>query len=151
MITYINNISHIRLNSDCLLCLFSIPPSVSSSSAIDLQNIPHWAHICLLVARRTIMSHCITATLPSLPAVIKAMTSLFYLERLDIITSNFRSTPRFFKRWRRFPEATFTQQTIQDIMQPFRFTAWYLKSDITNTLGKLKISSASDPSSFQPP
>lgn len=151
VVAYINKTSHINLHRDCLLCLFSITPSASSSSSLDFPNIPHWAHICLLVATRTIMSHWIMTSPPSLPAVIKALTSLFYLERLDLITSNLRFTPRFFKHWRRFLEATFPQRTIQDIMHPFRYTEWYLTRDISNSLGKLKIPPVSDPSSFKPP
>lgn len=149
VIAYINKINNTRITKDSYL--FSIPPSSSSSSAMDLQNIPHWAHICLLVARRTIMSHWITATPPNLPAVKKAMSSLFYLERLDTITSNFRSTSRFFKRWRRYMEYTFTQQTIQDIMHPFCFTDWYIKRDLINSLGNLKIPQVPDISTFEPP
>lgn len=36
--------------------------------------------------------------------------------------------------------ATFTQKVLQEVMQPFRYTDWYMKRDLTNSLGNLKVS-----------
>lgn len=150
VITYINEVHKIQCTKDRLLCLFSIPPSSSSLTTVP-QNIPHWAHLCLLVARRTIMSHWISATPPTLTMFKKALASLFHLERLDTITLNLRSTSRFFKRWRKYIEATFASQALIEIMNPFRYTKWYLTKDLTNSLGRLKIPPTPDSFTFNPP
>lgn len=133
-----------------LICLFGCEPPLSTPPEKSPLHISHWTHICLLVARRTIMSHWIKPTPPSLQAMKKALLSLFYLERLDTMVLNFWPTSRFFIRWRKFMEHTFSQEELQNLMQPFCYTDWYLKQDLTNSLGNLKLSNLSDPSTFHP-
>lgn len=36
-------------------------------------------------------------------------------------------------------EYTFNPQTLDPIIQPVRYRAWYAKADLTNSLGKLKL------------
>lgn len=151
ILAYIGKITKTLIPKDCLLCLFGYAPPTSSPPMRGPLNISQWAHRCLLVARRTLMAHWITTTPPNLPAVKRAMLSLFYLEKLDPITLNFRSTSRFFTRWRKYIEATFTQNFLQEVMYPFRYTDCYLKRDLANSLGNLKVSNLSDPSTFLPP
>lgn len=74
-----------------------------------------------------------------------------FRHRLDTILLNFRSTSHFFTRWRKFMELTFTQKDLQELIQPFRYTDWYLKRDLANSLGNLKLSNLSDRSAFLPP
>lgn len=148
IMAYIGKINKTLITKDRLLCLFGYTPSTSSPPGRGPLNISQWAHLCLLVAGRTIMAHWITTTQPNLPAVKRVMLSLFYLERLDTIMLNFRSTSRFFTRWCQYIEATFTQNVLQEVMYPFRYTDWYLKRDLTNSLGNLKVSNLSEPSAF---
>lgn len=151
MLAYIFRINKIRLPNNPYLCILgceSLHPTPSSAGSLSLTQ---WTHITLLLARRMIMFHWIKPTPISLPALEYSMLMLFNLERLDTIVLNFRSTTHFFARWRNYMEATFTQKELLDIMQPFKFTDWYLKQDLSNSPGKLKISNLSDPSIFIPP
>lgn len=151
VLAFIFKISKTLIWKNPLLCLFGCEPPSSTSSTAEPLNFPQWTHICLLVARRTFMSHWIKSTPPNLPAVKQAKFTLFYLERLDTIVLKFHSNSRFFARWLKYMEVTFTQKDLQGLMQPFRFTDWYLKRDLTNSLGNLKLSNLSDPSVFLPP
>lgn len=94
-------------------------------------QLPHllkqWTHICLLVARRTIMCNWIKSSLPFLPAVKWGLLSLFNLERLDTIVLNSGFTHRFFSRWLKYMEFTFTHEELSSAMCPFQYTDWYLK------------------------
>lgn len=96
---HIFKINNIQLPNNPLLCIFGCEPLPSTSSSAGSLNLTQWTHITLLVARRTIMSHWIKPTPPSLPAVECSMLSFFNLERLNTIVLNFRSTSRFFARW----------------------------------------------------
>lgn len=78
-------------------------------------------------------------TISTLLAVKQTLRSLFHIERLDIMMLTCRSLTRFFTQWRKYIEHTFTADELSYIIYPFRYTDWYLKCDLTNTLGKLKI------------
>lgn len=102
VLDHIDRINKAQIPRDQLLCLFGYTPQTAPPTTRGPTNIPQWAHLLLLVARRTIMKNWISTTPPALPEVKKAMMSLFYMERLDTLSLNFRSTSRFFMRWRKY-------------------------------------------------
>lgn len=50
-----------------------------------------------------------------------------------------RHTHQVFKRRKQFIEATMTAKDLATLMYSFKFTPWYAKASLTNTLYKLQV------------
>lgn len=126
---YIAQIHQFYVFKDPVLCILGCENTPNPLLTSHCKNLPQWVHICLLVARRTLMKAWIHPTLPQISAVKQALRSLFLLEKLDNITQNFKSKWSFIARCCRFMEHSFSPE-ISSNLKTFLYTDWYLHADL---------------------
>lgn len=130
-----------KLHKSPLLFLFSYEDSAPqpTSAKTTSTHIHQWSHLCLLAARRVLMKTWTKPPPPSITLLKKELTELLYKEKLDAVLQNHVPTKRFFIRWRQYIEGTFSPSEISELMSSFQYSEWYLKANISNTLGTLRI------------
>lgn len=128
-----------KLTLDLHLCIFSIPPEEKEGNTYKEKGISPWIYVCLLTARKLIMKQWAKPEVPTLQKVQNDLQYLFRLEKLEAETHLAQKVKNFIQRWRNYIERTYDPQTINLIVQPFQYTTWYAKADLSNSLGKLKI------------
>lgn len=80
VLTFIFGVTNYQPPKDPLLLLFGCTKTCNLSDelkTLKLQNNHQWTLICLLVTRRNIFKHCISATMPTSRETLKH----FYLEK----------------------------------------------------------------------
>lgn len=99
--------------------------------------------MCLLAARRALMQAWIHPTPPQIAPVKQMLQALCLMEKLDTNTQNFKYLKCCIARWRHYMERSFSPEEISLHMKSFHFSDWYLRADLANSLGKLRIQDTS--------
>lgn len=147
---------NILIRSSNYICLRTLcyASSVVTPRRLLCQCLPvslSWNGFTSVFWQLVLMQAWIHPSPPQIASVKQTLKTLFHIEKVDTIIKHSKSLNRVIVRWCHFMEQSFSPEEISFHMTPFRYTDWYLRADLTNTLGKLCVQDTSNSLTFHIP